>query len=124
MARRSTLLLSALLAVSAFAQPASAQEGSGLYEPFPGPVTEERAVEFVQTMVAAVGSTGHGASVDAAALDEGIAISPSFASGERGGASARGDTSADWGGSPGLVLSIALVLLLGAAPPIRGVLRT
>lgn len=123
MARRQALLLSALV-LAPFAQTASAQEGSGLYEPFPGPVTEERGVTFVQTMVAASGSDSRETPIDAAALREGIALEPSFEAPAPAGPSERAASSSGLGGSLGLIASIALVLALALALPALRLQRT
>jgi hypothetical protein len=120
MARRWTLLLGAL-AMAAGAQPASAQEGSGLYEPFPGPVTEERAVAFVRTMIAAAGGDSRRAAVDAARLRAGIVLARGFPPASPGPVSARAKPRDDFGGSIGVALSLALILMLcvALAPRLR-----
>ena len=108
MALRWTLVVSTLV-LAACTQSAVAQEGSGLYEPFPGPVTEERAVEFVRSLIISGDAEGGTPPPDARALDAGVPLDPGFQQAAEGAPSARAAAAAPDGGLAAATAAIAVL---------------
>jgi hypothetical protein len=118
--RRCALLLGVLSVWMACAGPASAQDGAGLYEPFPEPAGPEVSRDFVRELPAPGRTLA--ADLTADELERGVRVSGAdlpagFAlpAGEAAGAAERAAPGEAIGGAFGWLGAAALVALAGVA---------
>ena len=97
--------LASLAACAAFAVPAHAKDGNGLYEPFPTPESGGRAQVFIEGLAGSAGLIG----LSGTDLRRGVLLE-SGVTDQPGAASVRGgDTGSDFHPSLGWPLALALV---------------
>lgn len=108
-----------MLVCVAWPAPASARDGAGLYEPFPAPVSKERAKRFLERLPGGREGLQSQLSLTRGELERGVfvaaakrdtALDPLSAPLEPGPASARADASSKFmGNAAGVLVPIALV---------------
>jgi len=97
--------LASLAACAAFAVPAQAKEGNGLYEPFPTPESGGRAQVFIEGLAGSAGLIG----LSATDIRRGVVLDSGLSS-QPGPASVRGGSGkADFRPSLGWPLALVLV---------------
>jgi hypothetical protein len=100
--------LASLAACAAFAVPAHAKDGNGLYEPFPTPESGGRAQVFIEGLAGSAGLIG----LSGSDLQRGVLLEQG-ASDQAGAASVRGGAGkSDFHPSLGWPLGLALVAVV------------